>query len=102
MYNFYDMVQSNEYRVAPYRTILLKEDGTFFDCRYALTFIKELEDEWNEFKDIPAKTKEVILETLHGLYRSSMAVRYHAEHIDDFIQKFQNRNYRRLNDTEEE
>lgn len=101
MYNFYDMVPSNEYRAFPYRTILIKEDGTFFDCRYALNFIQELKDEWNEFKDIPVKTKEVILEALHGLYRSSMSVRYHAEHIEDFMQKFQNGNYRRLSDTDE-
>lgn len=101
MYNFYDMVQSNEYRVTPYRTILLKEDGSFFDCRYAISFILELKDEWHEFKDIPVKTKEIILEALHGLYRSGMAIRYHSEHIEDFVKKYLNNNYRQLSSTEE-
>lgn len=99
--NFFDIIPANDYRGVPYRTLLLEENGTFFDCRYSINFIDDLEKEWDKFKTLPEKTKKIIITSLRGLYRPGMYLRYHPEHIEDFIQKIQNRNYRHLSGTEE-
>lgn len=99
--NFFDIIPANDYRGVPYRTLLLAENGTFFDCRYSINFIDDLEKEWDKFKTLPEKTKKIIITSLRGLYRPGMYLRYHPEYIEDFIQKIQNRNYRHLSGTEE-
>ena len=68
------------------KTILIKNDRSFFDCRVPIDLIKDLNYEWDSFKALSEKTKNIILETLYDTHRSSWyVIRYHSTPIDQFL-----------------
>ena len=70
--------------IAPY-TFLVKENKTFYACRWPMDLIESLNDEWESFKKQKHKTKEIILDTLRNLSGNLMITRYHSETLDEFL-----------------
>ena len=68
------------------RTFLLRDDGTFYDSRIPTDVFFDFEGEWESFKVLQPKTKEIILDALHEMFRPSPLLRYHDEHIEDYAQ----------------
>ena len=69
------------------RTLFIKYDGTFYESRIPIGAIPDFENEWDSFKIIKMKSKEIILDALRDMYRPSLLVRYHHEHIEDFAHR---------------
>jgi hypothetical protein len=70
------------------RTLLVKSDHTFYDCRMPTDAILDLRNEWDSFKKLDKESKEIVLETLFDNQRSSMwLMHYHAEIIDKYLYK---------------
>ncbi len=69
------------------RTILLRNDYTFFTVRIPSESFSILEAEWDEFKSIKIESKEIILDALYEMYRPTPWIRYHNQHLEEFIQK---------------
>jgi hypothetical protein len=68
------------------RTFLLRDDGTFYESRIPTDVFFDFEGEWESFKVLQPKTKEIILDALHEMFRPSPLLRYHDEHIEDYAQ----------------
>lgn len=66
------------------RTILLCEDGTFYEARFSLDSFSDLEMDWDSFKILQPKTKEIILDTLREMFRPTPWLRYRNQHIEDY------------------
>lgn len=69
------------------RTILLRDDGTFYEARFSLEMFSDFEMEWDSFKMLQPKTKEIILDTLHEMFRPTPWLRYHDQHIEDYARE---------------
>ena len=41
------------------RTLLVREDGTYYDCRMSIESVKDLERDWNDFKALQEKSKKI-------------------------------------------
>ena len=70
------------------KTIILKDDNTFYECRYPLEYISQIEEDWNEFKQLKSESKTTILETLHELFKPSMGIRRHTETIEEYVNRY--------------
>lgn len=75
--------ESNERWIYP-RTVFILENGTFFYSRMTKDFFLSLENDWNEFKALQNKSKELILDALSEIGRPHMLIRYRDEHIEDY------------------
>lgn len=70
------------------RTILIKNDRSFFECRTPIEFFKDISIEWDSFKALSEKSKKIILETLYDTQRSAWyGVRYYRTPIDQYLNK---------------
>lgn len=69
------------------RFFLIKDDKTFFESRYPIEILNDLESEWESFKSLPSKSQEIILETLSDTYRPTALVRYRNEYFEDFVRE---------------
>lgn len=81
-------VETEKYRLR--NTIyLIKEDRTFYDCRYTHTAINRIATEWESFRKLEANTKENIIEALVENFDSEIIVgrplRYRNYNFDEFL-----------------
>lgn len=76
------------------RSFLLKSDGTFFYTRISKDAIDEFGLDWESFKSIDPKSKEIILEALQEMYKPSELINYRNEQFNEFVQRrYQTRSY---------
>ena len=75
------------YRNNPARSFLIMHDGKFFESRISAGMIYELENDWDSFKKLKTRTKEIILDALQDMVRPTVMIRYRDEHFEDYIQK---------------
>ena len=73
------------------KTILLLENGCFFDSRLNSIFIYELKNEWNTFKNLQKKSKELIIEALKEISHPSSLIRYHSELFEEYSKRIYRR-----------
>ena len=66
------------------RTLLIREDGTFYEARFSLSMFSDFETDWESFKMLRPKAKEIILDTLREMYTPTPWLRYHNQHIEDY------------------
>lgn len=69
------------------RTAFIVSNGTFFESKLSIDFYHDLRYEWNSFKELSVKSKELILETLREISRPGMLVRYHNEDFHEYCDK---------------
>ena len=72
-------------RGLPPRSFFIKRDGTFYEVRIPIDIISTFESEWESFKSIKQKSKEIILEALREMYRPSILVRYCEEQFESYL-----------------
>lgn len=87
-----DNIVVNNERVIYPRTAFILEDGTFFQSRMSKNFFLSLENDWNDFKLLQKKSKDLILDALREMGRPSMLIRYRDEHIEDYCNNIINQN----------
>lgn len=76
------------------RSFLLKSDGTFFYTRISKDAIDEFGLDWESFKSIDPKSKEIMLEALQEMYKPSELISYRNEQFNEFVQRrYQTRSY---------
>lgn len=85
--DFNEVYPVNRPRMIYPRTIFLLEDGTFFDSKVNKEAFLDLEHEWNAFKKLREKSKELVLEALREISNPTMLIRYHSEHFEDYCDK---------------
>ena len=65
------------------RTILLKDDGTYFELRYPMDFLARISSDWNTFVAMPEDSRMVIHEALSDLERMGPPLlRYRATQFE--------------------
>ena len=91
--DFSEIQPTNERRSLFARTLLLLDDKTFFECRLSKNYFIELEDEWDTFKKLSAKTKDLILEALREIARPATLIRYRSMHLEEYINSFKSNSF---------
>ncbi len=69
------------------RLFLIKKDQTFYEMRATMETFRSLESEWDAFKKMKKKTKEIILDALKEAFRPTPWIRYHIETIQDYLRR---------------
>lgn len=69
------------------KTIFLLESGYFFESRLSKNFFFELKNDWDCFKELQKKSKELIIEALKEISRPSMLVRYRSELFKEYCER---------------
>ena len=85
--DFNEIYSPDRQRVMYPRTILVLENGTFYESKLSKDFIFDLKNDWNSFKDLRKKSKELILDALREIGHPSMLIRYRSEHIEDYCER---------------
>lgn len=91
VYNLDDFIDSRG-RIIRIRTLLIKEDLTFFEMRYSYEYIDEMEFEFNSFMDLPSEVRKIIFEALAEMPHSFMILKYKNENIDMYIHRYYEEN----------
>lgn len=66
------------------RSYLIKNDNTFYEVRVTLEVLHDLEDEWESFKTLKGRSKEIILDALYDMYRPSPLIRHRLEPFEKY------------------
>lgn len=77
--------ENNRARPLRARTILLKQDETFYEVRYSSDIIYDLSLEWDSFTKMALENRNTIIDTLLEMYNGSHFVRYHSVTIDQWL-----------------
>ena len=91
--DFTEIHPANERRMMFARTFLLLDDETFFECKLSRNFLIELDDEWDTFKNLSSKTKDLILDALREITRPATLIRHRSMHIDEYIKNFKGNSF---------
>lgn len=77
------------------RTIyLLKEDGTFYLCKYPISFIEEMNEQWGEFKCLENNTQRAIFEAnvQDDETQRFSPIRHVNSTIDEYVERMERMN----------
>lgn len=73
-------------------TFLIKEDDTFYECRYHISIIQRLSQEWNLFRQLNESLKESIIGAVLESEQSMFTqVRYKNQNFRDYIAELEER-----------
>ena len=67
------------------RSFLLKRDGTFYETRFSLDAFSDFANDWETFRSLKPKEREIILDTLKEISRPVMWFRYHKQTLDAYL-----------------
>jgi len=66
------------------RTVLVKNDGTYFELRFPKDFLADIATDWETFVALPLETRKVIYEALSDMERMGpRLLRYRTEQFED-------------------
>lgn len=75
----------NERGIVRIKTIILKSDGTFFECRFPEEYVHDLSLDWNTFISLPLESRDIIVDTIMDMpTRGSANLRYIPRDFNDF------------------
>lgn len=94
IYNLDELVDSRG-RIMRIRTLLIKEDYTYFELRFGYEFIDEMEFEFNSFMDLPHDVRKIIFEALNEMPHSNILLRYRSENINRFLNRYHEENMKK-------
>jgi hypothetical protein len=69
------------------RTLLIKEDDTFYELRFPLDFLNELGLDFNAFTKQNSETRNIIFDALNEMRGGMMMIRYYREDYKAYIEK---------------
>ena len=74
------------------RTIFLKSDETFFDCRIRYEMVEEIFHDWELFKNESPEIKDIVYDTISEMYSPRMPdYRYRSESFKEFLNRYNER-----------
>ncbi|MBD7944726.1 DUF4062 domain-containing protein [Psychrobacillus sp. Sa2BUA9] len=83
-----DVEFSNSRGVGRPRTILLRFDDTFFECRFPKEYVQDFSLDWNTFISLPVESRDIIVDTIVDMStRGSINIRYIPERFSDIYQQ---------------
>ncbi|WMW76922.1 DUF4062 domain-containing protein [Flavobacterium sp. 20NA77.7] len=84
-----DSIVPNLNRHLRFRTLLVKNDNTFYEVRFGSEYIDELSQEFEAFNSLPSETKNIIFDALADMRNGLMIIRYHREDYREYMNRFQ-------------
>jgi hypothetical protein len=66
---------------------LVRNDGTFFDCRLPRGMIEELQQDWYAFMEYPRESRRVIVEALREMPTGASLLRHVREPFDIYVHR---------------
>lgn len=86
--NEYETVESNRNSYIPSRTYLIKEDGTYYECRLSKDALDYLRLDWDSFKSLRKSSRKLILETLFDNQMFGRSIRFINNDIRNIIPNY--------------
>ncbi|WP_277674521.1 hypothetical protein [Piscibacillus halophilus] len=90
--NIVDILDSEKIDIVnkrPNKSIILLEDGTFFELRFPKSIFNEFEFQWESFRSLNDDSKNAIINAvLDDGHFPRFSVRYVNKHIEDIQQNF--------------
>jgi hypothetical protein len=83
-----DNLVPNLNRNMRFRTLLVKNDDTFYEVRYGMEYINELAQEFEAFVSLPSETRNIIFDALGDMRSGLMIIRYHRENYREYLENF--------------
>lgn len=83
-----DNLVPNLNRNMRFRTLLVKNDDTFYEVRYGMEYINELAQEFEAFVSLPSETRNIIFDALGDMRSGLMIIRYHRENYVEYLENF--------------
>lgn len=97
--DFRDICPPQQHPMRRPKTILLKQDNTFYEMMFPIEAMADLSSDWEGFKRIETKSREIITEAIVEMFRPSMFVRYNNRDFNEYVDRLQ---YERIRNTDEE
>lgn len=83
-----DNLVPNLNRHMRFRTLLVKNDESFYEVRYGMEYISELAQEFEAFVNLPSETRNIIFDALGDMRSGLMIIRYHRENYREYLDNF--------------
>ncbi len=71
-----------------FRTLLVKNDETFYEVRFGIDYINEIAQEFEAFINLPSDTRNIIFDALGDMRSGLMIIRYHRENYREYLDNF--------------
>jgi hypothetical protein len=71
-----------------FRTLLVKNDETFYEVRFGIEYINEIANEFEAFINLPSDTRNIIFDALGDMRNGLMIIRYHSENYREYLDNF--------------
>jgi hypothetical protein len=84
-----DSIEPNINRHLRFRTLLTKEDNTFYEVRFGIEYIHELSQEFEAFNSLSSEIKNIIFDSLSDMRNGLMIIRYRREDYKEYMNRFQ-------------
>ena len=81
------------------KTILLKSDDTFYEMMLPKEVMFDINNDWDDFRRIEPKSREIITDAIVEMSRPSMLVRYNSRSFHEYIDRL---HYESRRDTDDE
>lgn len=79
------------------RTFLLKNDDTFYELRYSVDFLHQLEMDWSAFIELPPESRVIILDALSEMGTGFRVMRYIPEPLHSYLDEYVMRRFKEKN-----
>ncbi|WP_024621570.1 hypothetical protein [Metaclostridioides mangenotii] len=70
---------------------LVKDDNTFYLCRYSIELINELSLDWETFTKLNNDTRAIIADALFEIPNRGIFMSYFREGLDEYIDRKSNK-----------
>lgn len=85
-----DKLIPNASRGIRFRTLLIKNDQTFYEVRFGSDYINELAQEFEAFINLPIGTRNIIFDAHVDMRGGFSFIRYRRENFQEFINEINN------------
>lgn len=87
-----DNVDISRNRALRVRTLLLKEDLTFYELRLGREYLDDISLDFESFMHLSSETRKIIFDALAEMPHSMMNVRYRRENINTYMNRYYEEN----------
>ncbi|RXM45121.1 hypothetical protein [Flavobacterium sp. YO12] len=78
----------NRGKIIRMRTILIKDDLTFYELRQGREYLDDMSLDFEAFIHLPSETRKIIFDALAEMPHSMMNVRYRRENINQYMNRY--------------
>lgn len=87
-----DNIDMNRNRIFRIRTLLVKEDLTFYELRHGREYLDDMSLDFEAFTNLSSEIRKIIFDALSEMPHSMMNVRYKRENVNIYMNRYYEEN----------